>query len=186
MRRALPVFVILFAHLQGANRIYEGAKAKAMLIEQDRAKANSNVFFTLEEVNAYAAEQVRAEVPDGIRNPRVSLGEGTATGTALIDFAKVQTSRGKPPGVLVNLLLRGEREVTVQVRMKSGNGQAEVEVQRVQVGSIPLSGAALRLVIDYYVLPRYPEAAIGRPFALRHRVREIVVKPAGLTFKIGR
>ena len=51
--------------------------------------------------------------------------------------------------------------------------------------SATLTGRALELVIEYYVLPRFPEAAIGRWFPLRHNVKTIAVKPAGITFVFG-
>lgn len=164
---------------------YQSAKRKALLIESDRVPAKGSVFFSPAEVNAYAAEEVRKEVPEGMRSPRIVLGANSATGTALIDFNKMQTARGTPPGALLSLLLRGEHEVSVDLGFQSANGIARVDVRRVTVGGASLSGRALDLVIDYYVLPRYPEAAIGRPFQLRHNVQKVAVAPGGVTFQFG-
>lgn len=164
---------------------YQSAKRKALLIESDRVPPKGSVFFTPAEVNAYAAEEVRREVPEGMRSPRIVLGPNSATGTAIIDFGKMQTARGNPPGALLALLLRGEHEVSVDLALQSANGMARVDVRRVTVGGASLSGRALDLVIDYYVLPRYPEAAIGRPFQLRHNVQKVAIAPGGVTFQFG-
>lgn len=164
---------------------YQSAKRKALLIEADRVPSTGSIAFTLAEVNAYAAEEVRKEVPEGLRSPRIVLGPNSATGTALIDFAKVQTARGNPPNPVLAMLLRGEHEVSVDLAFQSGNGTGRVDVRRVTVGGASLSGRALELLIDYYLLPRYPEAAIGRPFQLRHNVQKINVLPSGVTFVFG-
>ena len=83
------------------------------------------------------------------------------------------------------VLLRGEREVTVEVGVVSDKGTARMDVHRVKVGNAVLAGRALEMVIDYYVMPRFPDAAIGRPFALRHNIKRISVTPAGINFAFG-
>ena len=180
-------FILVLAAVGCAASVeeYRSAKRKALMIEADRVPAHGSVSFTAGEVNAYAAEEARQEVPAGLRSPQLTLGTGTMRGTALIDFAKAQTARGDPPGVLLAWLLRGERQVTVDVRVQSGDGVARVDVERVMVGNATLSGRALELVIEYYVMPRFPEAAIGRPFQLRHNVKSVDVKPSGITFAFG-
>ena len=164
---------------------YQSAKRKALLIEADQVPAFGSVSFTAGELNEYAAVEAKKEVPEGLRAPKLILGTGTLRGTAWIDFAKAQTSRGNPPGLLLAWLLRGERLVTVDVNVESGNGTARMDVQSVTVGNATLSGRALELVIEYYVLPRFPDAAIGRPFQLRHNVKKVAVTPTGVTFGFG-
>ena len=184
MARLLGLAVVAFA-CAGPVDDYQNAKRKALLIETDKVPPQGSVSFTPGEVNAYAAEEARKEVPEGLRSPQITLGPGTIRGSALIDFSKVQTARGNPPGLLLSFLLRGERQVTVDVSVQSGNGAARADVQSVTVGNATLSGRALDMVIEYYVLPRFPDAAIGRPFQLRHNVKRIAVAPSGVTFSFG-
>jgi hypothetical protein len=148
----------------GAAADLQSAKRKALLIETDRVPAHGSVAFTVAEVNAYAAEEARKEVPDGLRSPKIVLRNGMATGTALIDFAKVQT---------------------VELAVQSGDGTARVDLRSVTVGGATLSGRPLEMVIEYYVLPRYPDAAIGRPFQLRHNIKKIGLSSAGVKFLFG-
>jgi hypothetical protein len=169
----------------GAAADLQSAKRKALLIETDRVPAHGSVAFTVAEVNAYAAEEARKEVPDGLRSPKIVLRNGMATGTALIDFAKVQTARGGAPNLLLGMLLRGERPVTVELAVQSGDGTARVDLRSVTVGGATLSGRPLEMVIEYYVLPRYPDAAIGRPFQLRHNIKKIGLSSAGVKFLFG-
>lgn len=181
----ISILAFLALICTGTADEYQSAKRKALLIENDKVPPRGSVAFTLGEVNAYAAEEARQQVPEGLRSPSIALGAGTARGTALIDFAKVQTARGNPPNMLLGWLLRGERQVTVDVAIQSGNGTARIDVQSVTVGSATLSGRALDMVIEYYVLPRFPDAAIGRPFQLRHNIKQANVSPSGVTFTFG-
>ena len=178
-------FILMAALCAGSVAEFQSAKRKALLIETDRVPPRGAVTFTPGEVNAYAAEEARKEVPAGLRLPKLVLGSGRITGTAMIDFAEVQTSRGNPPGMLLAMLLRGEREVTVDIGVVSDKGTARMDVQSVKVGSAVLTGRALEMVIEYYVMPRFPDAAIGRPFALRHNIKRISVTPAGINFAFG-
>ena len=181
----LAVFFLVAAVCAGTVAEYQSAKRKALMIEADRVPPQGALTFTPGEVNAYAAEEARKEVPEGLRQPKLVLGSGRITGSAMIDFAEVQTARGNPPGMLLALLLRGERQVTVDVAVQSSEGTARMDVRSVTVGGATLSGRALEMVIEYYVLPRFPDAAIGRPFALRHNVKQISVTPSGINFTFG-
>jgi hypothetical protein len=181
----IPILILLAVVCAATVEELQSAKRKAQAIEADRVPPQGSVSFTPGEVNAYAAEEVRKEVPDGLRSPKLELGAGTARGMALIDFGKIQTAKGSPSGLLLGMLLRGERQVAVDVAVQSENGTARVDVQSVSIGSAKLSGRALEMVIEYYVLPRYPDAAIGRPFQLRHNIKQVTVSPAGVNFSFG-
>jgi hypothetical protein len=74
-------------------------------------------------------------------------------------------------------LLEGEREVVVTTRISSGAGKATVNLQRVEISGVPIEGAALDFILTNYLIPNYPEAKIGRPFALHKRVDRIEVEP---------
>ena len=112
-------------------------------------------------------------------------GDGLARGTALIDFARVQRSQGHPPGWLLAKLLEGERPVTVNVRIRSSRGQATVDVQRVEISGMAMEGAALDFLIQHFLLGLYPNAVVGRPFAIGHRVERLDVRPRGVTVVVG-
>lgn len=171
--------------LLAADATYLSVRKKVDQIESGRLKAGTVVAITSAEANAYAANAVREEAPEGIRNPQLTFGAGTVTGAALIDFVKLQTSRGQPPGMLMAMMLRGERPVSVTVRVKSAAGKCQVDVQQVSVSNVPISGRALDMLIEYYLLPRYPEVVIGKPFELRNRVESITLTGRGADVRIG-
>jgi hypothetical protein len=83
-------------------------------------------------------------------------------------------------------LLDGERPVSVTARITSAHGEARVDVQRVEVSGIEIDGGTLDFLIHNFLLAMYPDAAIGRPFELGHRIDRIDVQPAAVGVVIGK
>jgi hypothetical protein len=165
---------------------YATAKAKIDQIESDHVPAGSRVTFTVRELNSYI-EQEAPMVTEGVRQPRLELwGDGVAHGTALVDFAKLRNSQGEQPGWLLSKLLAGERPVAVTARVHSGGGQATVDVEKVEISGVVIDGATLDFLIHHFLLPLYPEAIIGRPFPLGHRVERVDVQGRGVTVVVAR
>lgn len=149
--------------------------------EADEVPPNSKVFFGAAELNQYAVELMREEAGDGLRNPRLTLGTNRAEGKATVDFAKLQTDKGKPPGMLLGLLLRGEHDLEVRVKSTSGGGKAQVDVEEVSIDGFVIRGRTLDLLIEYYLNPRVPDVKIGRPFDLKHGVDRFEAAPEGVS-----
>jgi hypothetical protein len=165
---------------------YQAVVHKFSLIEQDRLKPGSRVVLTPAELNAYARQEVAEVAPDGVRNPRLELGPGTATASALIDFGKLRRAQGKPPGPIMSYLLDGERPVTITARIRSSGGTATVDVQEVQISDVTIEGRMLDFLIHSYVMQVYPNAKVGQPFVLGHRIERLDVQPSAVSVVIGR
>jgi len=138
------------------------------------------------ELNAYVRKEVAAVAPQGVRNPRLELGNNRATAFADIDFAKLQQSQGRTPGWLMEKLLSGERPVRVDARIRSGSGQAVVDVDQVVISGITISGSTLDFLIRNFLWSYYPEAKVGKPFELDHRIDRLEVSPAEVRIVIAR
>ncbi len=161
---------------------YATAKRKIDLIDSDHLRAGTRVTLTSRELNEYVAH----EVPDGVRETHLEITEpGLATGSALIDFGRVRRAQGHPPGWLLSKLLDGERPVKVTARISSSNGEATVNVERVEISGAVIDGRTLDFLIDNLLLPLYPNAAVGRPFELGHRIERLDVQPAAVGVLIG-
>jgi hypothetical protein len=169
---ALVLAVSLFA----TRTDYLSAKQKFQSIEKHKVASGTRVPLTSEELNSYVRAELPNVAPTGIREPVVELhGNNRATGRALIDFVKLRSAQGKPPGWLLRNLLRGEHEVAVTTRLQSSGGSAVVNIEQVEVGGIPVSGSALDFLIDNYVTPNYPDAKIGKPFRLKYGMERLEV-----------
>jgi hypothetical protein len=179
MKRELRVGALLWLLiplLGDTSSDYLSVKRKLDLIESERLQPGSRVTLTSRELNAYVVNEA-AELGPGVRDPRLQLGDSMATGTALIDFLKVRQAAGQPSGWVMTKLLGGERPVRVTARITSGSGRAVVDVDRVEISGVTIDGKMLDYLIQHFLIPQFPEAKVGRPFDLAHRIDRLEVKP---------
>src|SRR5262245_17858458 len=112
MKRRLCALLLLFLPLVGApSSDYISCKRKFDQIESDKLRPGSRVTLTSRELNAYVAGESAQYAGQAVRNTRLELGDGSATGSALIDFLKLREAAGKPPSWVMSKLLAGERPV---------------------------------------------------------------------------
>jgi hypothetical protein len=170
------------ATLAGASYTdYDSAKQKIDSIEAGGLRPGARVVLTYPELNAWATKTA----PAGVRNPQLRVASrDLATGNALIDFGKLERSAGRQPGWLMSKLLDGERPVSVTVRIRSGAGRATVDVERVEISGIVIDGRTLDFLIQNFLIPMYPDAVVGRPFELGHRIDRLDVSPSALAVHV--
>jgi hypothetical protein len=180
-RSAIALAALSLVAAQNAD--YLRAKHKIDSISQERVPAGAVVTLTAKEINAWAETEAADEYPDALRRPVISLGEGRATGQALIDFSKLTSGQGAG-NWLLRMLLEGERPVSVTVRLESADGMATLDLERVEISGVPIEGRTLSLLLDYVFRPRYPEAKIGEPFELSHHMEAIRIRPERVEIKI--
>ena len=183
LRLLWAIVLLCLATLGAAPDDYLSAKQKFDLIESDRLRAGSRVELSVRELDAYAER----EVPEGVRNPRLQLvAPGVAMGTATMDFGKLRRALGYQTGWLMSKLLDGDRPVSVTARIHSAAGHATVDLQRVEISGVAADGRTLDFLIQNIFLPLYPNAVLGRPFELGHRIDKLDVAPAAVAVFIGR
>jgi hypothetical protein len=158
------------------------ATKKVDAIKGGQLRAGARVYLSPRELNAW----VRSQLPDGVRDATVRIAApGVATGSAMVDVAKVCRAQGIQPGWALSKLLEGEHPVSVTVGIRSADGSATVDVKRAEISGLEIDGRTLDLLIQYVLLPLYPNAAVGRPFELGHGIERIGVRPAALSVEIG-
>lgn len=179
MQRFRPLALFALPLLLVSSRSdYSSAQHKVDLIESGRLKPGARVSFTERELNAYVEQELPRSVPQGVREPKLELGAGTATGSALIDFLKLERAPGNPPGWLMRQLLQGEYPVTVTARITSGNGHATVDLQNVEISGVAIEGRLLDYLIRNYLNVYYPDAKVGQPFEMSYRIDRLDIQPA--------
>ncbi|MEO7649764.1 MAG: hypothetical protein ABIZ80_04805 [Bryobacteraceae bacterium] len=179
-RSRLALFALVLSLGSGTTPDYLSARRKLDLIEQDKLRPGTRVVLSQRELNAWVQTDIAQMAPQGVRDMRLELGQGSASGSALIDFLKVRQAQGKAPGWLAAKLLAGERPVRVTTRIQSGGGRATVDVERVEVSGILVEGRLLEFLIQNYLTPNYPDAKIGKPFELGHRIDRLELAPASV------
>jgi hypothetical protein len=181
-----PLFILAFAAiapLYATDPLVERALTKLDLIESGRAKPGSVMVFTPAEMNAWAQARVPA-MYEGIRDPRVELGNGTGIGSAMIDFLKLRQGQGLPTNSLLAKLLEGERPLKVSVRLESAGGRATAYLTRLDVSGVAVTGAALDFLVNQFFLHLFPDAKVNRPFDLPDNIERIDIRPDGVRVTI--
>jgi len=166
------------AALSAADPLATSVTRRLDLIDSGKAKPGTVFRFTPAELNAWVRVKAPGIVPDGFRDPRLQLGNGTASASARIDFLKVRRAAGVETNFLMAKLIEGEKLVTVRATIQSANGRASVHLIRVEIGGLAVTGAPLDFLVQNFLLPFYPDAKIDEPFDLAGNVDRIVVTPA--------
>jgi hypothetical protein len=172
------VFCLVARALCASDPLYESAERKLELIESGQAKPGSVITFTSAEINAWVKVGVPEAVPEGIRDPLVELGSGSASAYALIDFLKMRQGKGAATNWLVSKLIEGERPVKVSVRLRSNAGRCTVDLTGVEISNVGVSAGVLDFLIKTFFVPLYPNAKIGEPFELGDNIDRIELSPA--------
>jgi len=182
--RIFWVISLLFATLvAGAGDDYLSAKQKFDQIEAGRLRAGTRLELSAPELNAY----ITREAPVGVREPQIVLvAPGVASGTALVDFNKFERAQGREPGWLMSKLFQGERPVSVTARIRSGDGRATVDLQKVEIAGVEIDGRTLDFLIHNVVIPQYPDVVVGQPFEMGYRINRLNVMPRAVEILIGR
>ena len=150
--------------------------SKFHAIESGQAKRGSVVLFTPAELNAWIQVNI-PQMEAGLRNPRLQLEAGGATGTVLVDFVKLRRAKGVETNIFLAKLLEGERPLKVSARVESGQGQATVHLTSVELAGIDVTGTLLDYLVKNFLLPEFPDAKIERPFELRDNMERIDIQP---------
>ncbi len=134
-----------------------------------------------EEVNSYFQYKMGTKTPKGVSNVRFSLHKDRVSGTAIVDFDQVKAAQKKPVNALLDQLLSGVKPVAGAGTFTSRNGAGLFHLEEVSVGNVGLSGFLLDLLIRHFVQPRYPRAAIDRPFELGYSIDRLVLDEGRVT-----
>jgi hypothetical protein len=164
---------------------YLSAKHKLDAIQRGRLAPGSAVTFTPREIDAWSRVEIPKQIPRGFREPHVQLGEGIASGQALVDFLQMRQARGDTPGWLMSRMLEGERPLLMSIRLRSSGGSCTVDLTRVEISGIAAEGSVLDFLIRTFFLPLYPNAKIGEPFELGFNIERVEIHPAGVVVRIG-
>jgi hypothetical protein len=169
--------------LFGADSPLQSANAKMDKLTNSKARRGEVIVFSNPEIDAWIHDQVPMVVPQGIREPKVELGQDTALTSALVDLVKIEQAKGKTPG-MVSKMFAGERPLKVALRIESAAGKCTVYVTRVELGGAALEGTLLNILISTFFTPLYPDAKIGQPFDIGYNVDRIELRPDGIRVTI--
>ncbi|HYL76209.1 MAG TPA: hypothetical protein VEU96_18510 [Bryobacteraceae bacterium] len=176
-RRSILLLFLAISASPAADPRAASVTHKLDIIESGKARPGAVFVFPSADLNAWARVKASEAVPEGLRQPRLELGNNTATGYALIDFLKVRHGAGVETNWLVAKIIQGEKPVKAIARIQSARGRATVHLQRVEIGGLAVSGATLDFLIETFLQPLYPNAKIDEPFDLAGHIDHLEITP---------
>jgi hypothetical protein len=183
MRPLLLLALAVVLPLSAADPAFARAEAKLERIESGHARPGSVIVFTPAEMNAWARGRV-PQMYQGIRDPTVVLGAGTATGSAFVDFLKMRQGEGLPTNFLLAKLIAGERPLKVSIQLESSNGRATARLTRLEISGVAVTGAPLDFLVNEFFLHLFPDAKVNQPFELHDNIERIELRPDGVRVTI--
>lgn len=163
-----------------ADPLAASARKKLDDMSEERLKPGTSVFWSLAELNAWVREETPEQLPPGVTETRVALGDGTIDAYATVDFLKIAQADGKPVNAIIAKIIEGERPLKFTLRVESSNGRMTVHLTRLELSGLPVAGPPLALLLQAFFLSYHPGAHINEPFDLPHNLRKVEVTPRGI------
>ena len=152
-------------------------KHKIETIVTGKAAPGSQVSFTASELNAFLNTEVLQIIPGAVQGARLELGQGTASGSASVNFIKLLQAKGKSPGWLLIKMLDGWKLLKGSARIQSDNGRATVNIVHAELSGMTVPAFLVEFMVTHFALPYSPDLKIGQPFALKHGIERLEVQP---------
>jgi hypothetical protein len=185
---ALSVIVVAVALLassasDAAKRTFKNDQAAADSFQTkiDFIKANAAsskpsqkpTVFSQEEINAYFAER-RLNMPEGVKSVVFDLRENEVTARTRVDFEQIRKSRQSMNPLLA--IFDGEHDCEVTAYAEpAGAGMVHVRVESVEIDGVTVPKMALRMFVEKYVNPKYPNVGLDNDYRLPAHIESAVI-----------
>jgi hypothetical protein len=177
----LGVLALSCATLLAESRAASLAAAQKLeRIRSEKLKSGEVVMLSEDELNSYILYDYAEEIPQGVRDLRVTLLKDYGVAEALVDLEKLPAASSSPIAALGARLFRGEHKLHARCRFVSANGQGKVEVEQVELDGQALPDFLVDYLIESTVQPHLPDFQTGKPFPLANNLRQIRLEPANV------
>lgn len=170
-----------------ANRTAAEAFAEklAVIVLPPAGSAGGEAEFTEAEVDAFLQHEISRHYPQGVRQIRFRFQQNRLVARALVDFDAMQADSASAGKSLVWALLRGEHWVQVSGTLTAENGQGRYDILGIRIDDQEIPRVLIDLLLDHYVLPKYPGAGPNTDFDLPFNIRRIELKPGKVFVRYG-
>ena len=180
----LGVWVALFSRsgASGISGIPSQAAAdsfskKLSLLTSEKTKPVSRTLeFSQSELDGYLFHQVAPLFPKGLQDVKIQLLDGSLVANSKINFDEYEKSAAGAKNSLLSALLSGEHTLDVFADFKSENRMGSYEFSKVLIDQKEIPKPLVDLLIQKYVVPKYPTAKPNSPFPLPYRIEKLDIQ----------
>ena len=162
-----------------SKRDSERLQEKITLVnENGRAKRPVSLRTPVTEVelNSYLTYALAQELPVGVTNPYVTIGDdGRLSGRAIVDLDRIKTDRSSGRWLDPLAYLGGKAPVTATGALHTSAGTGRLELESTTISGVPVPKFLLQALVSSYTRSaEHPQGiSLDDPFELPAGIREI-------------
>jgi hypothetical protein len=148
--------------------------AELALAEQNHSARRTE--FQESEVEAFVTHELAPLFPKGVKRVDIRLLQNSISANSRINFDELETS-GSQRNPLLSALFRGEHTLDVVALLRTQNYTGSYEVSKVLLDQKEIPKPLVDLLLQKYVVPKYPAAKPNTPFALPYNIEKVDLLP---------
>ena len=161
------------------------AKKLAAIALPPAGSTGGQAEFTEAEVDAFLQYEISQHYPQGVRQIQFRFQRNQLSARALVDFDEMQANSASARNSLVWAVLQGEHWVEVSGRLTAENGLGRYDILGIRIDDREIPRVLIDLLLDHYVLPKYPRAGPNTDFDLPFNIRSIELVPGRVFVRYG-
>ena len=152
------------------------AARKFQQIAEKSLPSGTTVEFSEDELSAFLKVHGALALPEGVRDPEVSLRHGGAVIAARIDLETAGAALENLP-VLMRLLLKGTREILADVDFAIADGRGSLNLASLQVEGVEIPESVLDWFIEAYAPPEFRPYLLGEAAEMQVGLSALNIQP---------
>lgn len=149
------------------------SKKLSLLTSEKTKPVSRTIEFSQAELDGYLFHQIAPLFPKGLQDVRIQLLDGSLEANSKINFDEYEKSAAGAKNPLLSAMLSGEHTLDVFADFKSENRMGSYEVSKILLDQKEIPKPLVDLLIQKYVVPKYPAAKPNSPFPLPYRIEKL-------------
>ncbi len=138
---------------------------------------SNTVEFRESEINSYLLHDMAEMFPKGLREVSIHPLDNSISANVRINFDEIENAE---KNFLISALFRGEHDLEVTTSLKAQNHMGSYDLVGVRLDQKEIPKPLVDLLMQKFVLPKYPLAKPNTPFPLPYNIERIDFVPGRL------
>ncbi len=151
----------------------EAARKLTELTSPSREFSGGVFEFSDREINSYLRYQLSALYPKGLDEVRVQILDDAVQVKAKVNFDDLQAGIKAGKVTVMSSLFSGVHEIELAGKLTARNGEGSYEILGFSLDRTEIPRPLIDLLVKKYVVPKYPDAAPDKIFALPYGIDRI-------------
>lgn len=161
------------------------AKKLGAIVIPPAGSTGGQAEFTEAEIDAFLQQEISQHYPQGVKQIHFRFQRSRLSARALVDFNEMQADSAGARKSLVWALFPGEHRVEVSGKLTGENGLGRYDILGIRIDDREIPRVVIDLLLDHYVLPKYPGAGPNTDFDLPFNIRSIELMPGKVFVRYG-